>query len=285
MRTAATKQAGKVDATTTQVDEEAPAKKLALNIDAAEWVPDTCLYLSSSTPLTKDDADHDHTYNANTSLTGVPGIHSDESQPWLQYGSTKKSKLAQPANDRAANASNDLVDYKIVVHEQNCLLLRDNKRFMHHSVGVGRSTSYELVSSTIALPSAASAQFKACVTDAVTVAWSEFGLHDLETHNEQAARFPKLWAKLAKCCDDAASSWKNRVFVFVARYSHGPRAIFAVDTERRLFLITASFESTHKKDQSEYVPDARFMEEHLGPHGACLIHLDRSCGCKKKAKK
>ena len=88
-----------------------------------------------------------------------------------------------------------------------------------------------------------------------------------------------------KCCDDAGSSWKNRVFVFVAKYSHGPRATFVVDTERRLFLITASFESTHKKDQLEYVPDTRFMEEHLGPHGACLIHLDRSCGCKKKAKK
>jgi hypothetical protein len=74
------------------------------------------------------------------------------------------------------------------------------------------------------------------------------------------------------------------VFVFVAKYSHGPRATFVVDTERRLFLITASFESTHKKDQLEYVPDTRFMEEHLGPHGACLIHLD-SCGCKKKSKK
>ena len=48
-RTAATKQAGEVDATTKQVDEEAAAKKLALNIDAAEWVP-TCPYLSSSTP-------------------------------------------------------------------------------------------------------------------------------------------------------------------------------------------------------------------------------------------
>ena len=271
-----------------KTNEEAPAKKLALNIDAAEWVPssETCPYLSSSTPLTTDDADRDHTSNANAGLPGVSGFHhSDESQPWLQYASTKKNKLAQPANDRAANARNDLVDYKIVVHEQNCGLLRDNKRFMHRSVGVGRSASYELVGSTIALPSAPSAQFKACVTEAVTAAWSELGLYDLETHKEQAARFPKLWAKVAKCCDDAGSSWKNRVFVFVAKYSHGPRAIFVVDTERRLFLIMASFESTHKKDQSQYVPNTRFMEEHLGPHGACLIHLDRSCGCKKKAKK
>jgi hypothetical protein len=234
--------------------------------------------------------------------TGIPPLHSDESsefadgfehdfgasaqlQPWLQYDRTKKSRLAQRANDRAANARNDLVDYKIVVHEQNCGLLRDNKCFMHRSVGVGRSASYELVGPTIALPSAPSDQFKACVTEAVREAWSELGLYGLETHNESARRFPKLWAKVAKCCDDAGSSWKNRVFVFVAKYSHGPRAIFAVDTERRLFLIMASFESTHKKDQSQYVPNTRFMEEHLGPHGACLIHLGGSCGCKEKRKK
>ena len=272
-----------------RTDDDAPAKKLALDIDAAERVPrsDMCPYLSSSTPLTTDDGDRDHTFNVNASLPEVSGVHhSDESQPWLQYASTKKSKLAQHANDRATNARNDLVDYKIVVNEQDCLLFCDNKRFMHRSVGVGRSTSYELVSSTIALPSAASAQFKACVTEAVTAAWSELGLYGgLETHHEQAAQFPKLWAKVAKCCNDAGSSWKNRVFVFVAKYSHEPRAIFVVDTERRLFLIMASFESTHKKFQSGYVPDIRFMEEHLGPHGACLIHLDRSCGCKKKAKK
>jgi hypothetical protein len=54
-RTAATKQAEEVDATAKQVDEEAAAKKLALNIDAAEWVPssDTCPYLSSSTLYTE----------------------------------------------------------------------------------------------------------------------------------------------------------------------------------------------------------------------------------------
>ena len=185
-----------------RTDDDAPAKKLALDVDAAEWVPssDMCPYLSSSTPLTTDDADRDHTFNVNASLPEVSGVHhSDESQPWLQYASTKKSKLAQPANDRATNARNDLVDYKIVVNEQDCLLFCDNKRFMHRSVGVGRSTSYELVSSTIALPSAASAQFKACVTEAVTAAWSELGLYGgLETHHEQAAQFPKLWAKVAK---------------------------------------------------------------------------------------
>ena len=90
-----------------RTDDDAPAKKLALDIDAAEWVPssDMCPYLSSSTPLTTDDGDRDHTFNVNASLPEVSGVHhSDESQPWLQYASTKKSKLAQPANDRATNA-------------------------------------------------------------------------------------------------------------------------------------------------------------------------------------
>lgn len=217
-------------------------------------------------------------------MDGIDEAQLDEAQPWLQFDSTKKSERVQHANDRAANGRNDLVDYKIIVHEQSCGLLRDNKRFMHRSVGTGRLASYELVSSTIALPSCPSAQFKDRVRSAVTDAWAEgLGLYDLETHNQQAARFPHLWGAVAKCCNDAGSNWKNRVFVFVAQYSHGPRAVFVVDTARRLFLITASFESTHKHDQ--YVPSIGFMEAHLGPHCVCLVHLKGACGCNKKAKK
>jgi hypothetical protein len=94
-RTAATKQAGEVDATTKQVDEEAAAKKLALNIDAAEWVPssDACPYLSSSTPYAELEPTKNQTEETAPEQTAeLPCVKQLQQQQ--RQGSSERAKAA-----------------------------------------------------------------------------------------------------------------------------------------------------------------------------------------------